>query len=143
MNFDGIPDLVVGNGAGSTTSVLLGNGDGTFQAKQDQAVVAGPAGVLFADVNGDGRQDVVTTAYFGSQITVLLGGNTSPATGTFGTATPFNTGVKPSSVAKGDFNGDGKLDLAVANYTDDNVTSWWRRQWLFLHQSDDLRGHWS
>ncbi|HEV8060079.1 MAG TPA: FG-GAP repeat protein, partial [Gemmataceae bacterium] len=37
VNLDGFPDLIVGNGAAGTISVLLGNGDGTFLAKQDQA----------------------------------------------------------------------------------------------------------
>src|SRR5262249_4517674 len=81
-----------------------------------------PSSVAIGDLNGDGRLDLVTANIGGDPlatptpagtISVLLGNGG----GTFSAATPYPTGsVLPSSVAIGDLNGDGRLDLAVANY---------------------------
>ena len=65
------------------------------------------------DFNGDGKQDLAVAGNGGSQsrVTIFLGNGA----GSFGTATNFNAGINPTSVAVGDFNGDGNGDLAVAN----------------------------
>src|SRR5262249_26446468 len=57
----------------SDASVLLGAGDGTFQAEQRLAVGANPYSVAVADVNGDGRLDLVTANYGSNDVSVLLG----------------------------------------------------------------------
>src|SRR5438128_10714113 len=72
-NGDGQPDLLVGT-IGKTVGVLLGNGNGTFAAKRDEAVGQGATGLALADINGDGQPDLVATSYFNNQVTVLLGG---------------------------------------------------------------------
>ena len=119
VNGDGKPDLVVAiycasisncNPVGpGAVSVLLGNGDGTFQA----AVPYGSGGngaqsVAVADVNGDGKPDVLA-ANFSGTVGVLLGNGN----GTFQTAVTYNSAGSASSVAVADVNGDGKPDLAV------------------------------
>jgi hypothetical protein len=112
VNDDGKPDLVLADFTSSSVSVLLGNGDGTFQT----AVLYGsggygPTSVAVADVNGDGKPDIVVTNYDGPTVGVLLGNGD----GTFEAAVAYGAGGSPNSVAVADVNGDGKLDLLVAN----------------------------
>ena len=125
VNGDGKPDLLVANQCADrgctngTVGVLLGNGDGTFQT----AVTYGSGGygalsVAVADVNGDGKPDVVvanvcSNAYCETNGTVgVLLGN---GDGTFQTAVTYGSGGYAHSVAVADVNGDGKPDLLVAN----------------------------
>jgi hypothetical protein len=117
VNADGTLDLVVANGNGGaagTVGVLLGNGNGTFKPVHlygsggNQA-----ASVAVADVNGDGKPDVIVTDTNNStNIGVLLGNGD----GTFRRVVTYSSGGgSPWSVAVADVNGDGKLDLLVAN----------------------------
>ena len=125
VNGDGKPDLLVTNACasadcsnGGSVSVMLGNGDGTFQA----AVPYGSGGedalsVAVADVNGDGKPDLLVanncaSNCLGGSISVLLGNGD----GTFQAAVPYGSGGEyASSIAVADVNGDGKPDLLVAN----------------------------
>ena len=80
-----------------------------------------PAGVAVGDFNGDGNQDLAV-ANAGwipnpSNVSILLGNGA----GNFSAPTNFGVGVDPTSVAVGDFNGDGNQDLAVANFNSNNV----------------------
>ena len=76
LNGDGRPDLTTANGGSnqgpSDVSVLLGNGDGTFQAQLRFAVGPGPKSVVAADVNGDGRLDIATANSQSNDVSVLL-----------------------------------------------------------------------
>ena len=119
VNGDGIPDLVVANKFGNSVSVLLGNGNGTFQAQQTFSTGANsdPVSVAVADVNGDGKPDLVVANSFNSTVGVLLGNGN----GTFAAQQTFATGASPYSVAVADVNGDGKPDLIVANVVGNTV----------------------
>ncbi len=121
FNADAKPDLAIVNGDGTVT-VLLGNGAGGFTAAPGSPFAAGPgpASVAVADFNGDGKPDLAIADYGGNNVTVLLG----DGTGRFAAApsSPFPAGSQPYSVAVGDFNSDGKPDLAIANYNSNNVT---------------------
>jgi len=116
FNGDGITDLAVANlGDGSTTAgnigILLGNGDGTFQAQVTYAAGFNPGYVVVADFNGDGKADLaVASDVSAGSLCVLLGNGD----GTFQAPLTY-TGFFPSSLAVGDFNGDGKADLAMSN----------------------------
>jgi uncharacterized protein (DUF2141 family) len=126
VNGDGKLDLIVANeeqnknNPEGSVSVLLGNGDGTFQAPVNYDSGGQSAfSVSLADVNGDGKLDLVvangcdkTNCSLGG-VGVLLG----KGDGTFKPPVTYSSGVPSvygSRVAVGDLNGDGKLDLAVA-----------------------------
>jgi hypothetical protein len=120
FNGDGIPDLAVANAASNNVSVLLGNGDGTFQAPRNFPAGSGPRSVAVGDFNGDGILDLAVVGYdqyyhhYDETVRVLLGNGD----GSFQAPRTFNAGSGPLSVAIGDFNGDGVQDLAVANWGD-------------------------
>jgi uncharacterized protein (TIGR03437 family) len=101
FNGDGRLDLALSAVAG--VSVLLGNGDGTFQAAVNVAPLSGPLAV--GDFNGDGRADIVIA---GSTVSVLLGNGD----GTFQPAIN-SRGVTAFNVVVADFNGDGLADIAL------------------------------
>ena len=120
LNGDGKPDLAVANSRANVVSVLLGDGAGGFGAKSDYFSGPSPLSLAIADLNGDGKPDlavvnagVVPFSNWGT-ISVFLGNGN----GTFGATGEYATGIGPHSVAIGDLNGDGKLDLAVANAGD-------------------------
>ncbi len=116
-------DLAILYAGSQSVGILRGNGNGTFQAEVDYSlgsqlnVNAGPnAGVTalaVGDLNGDGYPDLAVAATSGSNgvVTVLLGNRD----GTFGTAVNWIAGSEdlPSAAVIGDFNGDGKADVAV------------------------------
>jgi hypothetical protein len=128
FNDDGFADLAVANlgtqARSSTVSILLGNGDGTFQGAANVAVGIQPAALAVADVNSDGIADLVVAnagnldSGQGGNVSVLLG----KGDGTFQTAQSYAAAVSPKSVAVVDFNGDGNLDLAVANNGGNNLS---------------------
>jgi Bacterial Ig-like domain (group 3)/FG-GAP-like repeat len=121
FNGDGKLDLVAVNPCDceiSTVSVLLGNGDGTFQPQTTYSAGPGAFGVAVGDFNGDGIPDLVTANLEGNNVSVLLG----RGDGSFGAQVQFPAGVDPIYVTVGDFNGDGVLDLAVANNGDNTVS---------------------
>jgi hypothetical protein len=102
-------------------SVLLGNGNGTFQAKVDYPTGSDPRSVAVADVSGDGVPDVVTANIDGSTASVLLGNGNGNGNGTFQAKVDYPTGSAPISVAVADVNGDGRPDLLVANANSSTV----------------------
>src|SRR5260370_2965783 len=110
VNGDGVQDLVIANFGSNNVSVLLGNGDGTFQGARNFAAGASPNSVAVGDFNGDGVQDLaVANLTAANNVSVLLGNGD----GSFQAPQAFPTGgLGPRSVAVGDFNGDGVPDLA-------------------------------
>jgi hypothetical protein len=127
VNGDGKPDLVVANVNENTVSVLLnttapGVNIPSFAGRRTFVAGNGPAFVSAADINGDGRPDVVVSNVNDNTVSLLL--NTSaPGTSTpsFGIQT-FATGFSPLSVALADVNGDGKPDLVVTNELDNTAS---------------------
>jgi hypothetical protein len=103
FNGDNILDIVTANfGSGTTVSILLGNGNGTFDPAKTFSVAPGigPRSVAVGDFNGDNILDIVTANFNSNNVSILLG----TGTGIFGSATTFTVGSGPSSVAVGDFN---------------------------------------
>ncbi len=122
LNNDQFADVVVANGNANNISVLL-SGNGMFNMLPidvDTDTNASPGGVAIADVNGDGILDLITADFDNSVnandptaagVAVLLG----RAGGTFQAAQKFPAGGQPISVVVGDFNGDCRPDIVVAN----------------------------
>jgi hypothetical protein len=161
LNGDGKADLAVANAGflsdpGHTVSILLGNGDGTFQPQTTFQVGNQPFGITAADFNGDGHLDIATANYLDGTASVIFGNGDGSfqAPTTYATGHPyapydiaaivFGPGQKPGlavatlagvyiltnkgngtfhagqgydpgsgQVLIGDFNGDGKADLAL------------------------------
>lgn len=121
FNHDGIPDLAVANYASGTVSVLLGNASGGFTLEQTLQVGNGPCALATADFNGDGVPDLAVLNASDNTLVIFLGNPDQP--GTFVTMGSSTTvGWTPAALAVNDFNADGVLDIAVANYWDNTVT---------------------
>jgi FG-GAP-like repeat/Divergent InlB B-repeat domain/FG-GAP repeat len=114
FNGDGHLDLAVANEFTDNVSILLGNGDGTFNTAVNYAAGDYPSSVAAGDFNGDGHLDLAVANYVSYNVSILIGNGD----GTFNTAVNYAVGRYPYSVTAGDFNGDGHIDLAVANYRD-------------------------
>lgn len=121
LDGDGRPDLAVANYNDNSVSILLGNADGSFQAAVNYAVGLDPTSVAVGDFNGDGRLDLAVANQVGNNVSILLG-NARPNFGTFQTAVNYAVGVYPLSIAAGDFNSDGHLDLATANSGSNSIS---------------------
>ena len=93
-----------------TVSVLLGNGDGTFQTHVDYSVGDFPTGIVAGDFNDDGKTDLAITNEFDATVSILYGNGD----GTFQQQALVAVGLYPTSIAAGDFNGDGKTDLIAS-----------------------------
>ncbi len=117
FNRDGRLDLATANTFTDSedVSVLLGQGDGTFQAQQRFPVGRGPRALVVGDFDDDGRPDLATANGGSADVSVLLGQDDRQGAGLFQAQRRAPVGISPSAIVVGNFNGDGRLDLAVAN----------------------------
>ncbi|MGA3065609.1 MAG: FG-GAP-like repeat-containing protein [Tepidisphaeraceae bacterium] len=125
LSNNGIDDIVVANAGSDTVSVLMGNGDGTFQAPRQYSVgpydETGPVvnsllpryrrSIAIADLTGNGIPDIIVTNYDSGDVSVLLGNGD----GTFQPARTFNAVPDAFALAVGDLTNNGIQDLVVAS----------------------------
>lgn len=115
LNSDGILDLAVGAEPGEgqfVISILMGNGDGTFNPYVDYTVSGPPRQIVVGDFNADGKVDLAeATTQFPGEMSILLGNGD----GTFRPQTEYSTVGDTPCLAAADFNLDGALDLATVN----------------------------
>jgi hypothetical protein len=113
LNGDGKQDLVVV--ARNGVIVRFGNGDGTFQSANTYQTLLDSTDAAVGDFNGDGKPDLIVSASTSNGLgglSLLL----NKGDGTFAAAVHFGTNLSPLSVAVGDFNRDGKLDIATGDF---------------------------
>ena len=97
---------------------------GSFAAKVDFATVSAPSSVAIGDLDGDGKPDLAIPNNYNSSVSVYRNTSSSGSivAGSFVAKAEFAIGFRPQSVTIGDLDGDGKADLAVANYGDNSVS---------------------
>ena len=112
FNGDGKGDLAVLNNQDSTVTIMFGGANGKLTTGNTYSTGLGsfPTGIAVADVNGDGIPDLVVSGFNG--IATLLG----VGDGTFRTGLFSTLYTAQSFLATGDFNKDGKMDVAVTDY---------------------------
>ena len=122
FNGDGKLDLAVANSGSNNVTILLGNGDGTFTQAAGSPIQAGtqPFAIAVGDFTGSGKLGLAVANYGSNTVTLLLGNGDGTFTQPVGS--PITVGKGPISLAVGDFNGSGRLGLAVANIMDGTVS---------------------
>ncbi|AWV99403.1 FG-GAP-like repeat-containing protein [Arcticibacterium luteifluviistationis] len=130
LDGDGKPDLAIANTSSNSVSILRntsssGNiNSGSFAAKQDITTGSAPVSVAIGDLDGDGKLDLVVANSSSNSVSVLRNSSSSGSinSGSFAAKQHFITGTSPTSIAIGDLDGDGKPDLAIANYGSRSVS---------------------
>jgi hypothetical protein len=120
LNGDGMMDLATANWDTDSShndiasaSVFLNRGDGSFRAQRVYGTEGEPQSVAIGDLNGDAKPDLATPS--GREVGNIVSVLANRGNGSFQAKLDYRTGGGPASVATGDLNGDGKVDLASAN----------------------------
>jgi len=120
LDSDGNLDLAVANRSGGDVVILMGDGTGVFSTAANFGTFDMPNSIAIGDLDKDTNPDlVVTNSNWGIDIVSVRMGN---GAGGFGGGGDYVAGTGPYSVALGYLDGDGNLDLAVANMYDNNVS---------------------
>ena len=128
LDGDGRPDLAVANLTSNTVSLLRDAGGSelaapTYAAKVDFPTGAGPNSVAIGDLDGDGRPDVAVANRDETTVSLLFNTTATGATvPSCAAKVDVSTGAGPNFVAIGDLDGDGRADLATANFGSDTVS---------------------
>jgi hypothetical protein len=122
LDGDAKPDLVVTNFGSNTVSIFQntssGVGNVSYGPKVDFGTATGPSGVSLADLDQDGKLDIVVVNQTSNSVSVLR--NTGSFT--FAAKVDFATGNNPHTLSIADIDGDGRLDVAVPNFTSATVS---------------------
>jgi hypothetical protein len=125
MDMDGKPDVLVAAGNSGTISlyrnITTSVNDIQFAAKVDISNFNHGDAIAVADFDGDGKPDIASANFSGGNISIYQNFST-PGTLGFASGVNYNAGSSPNDIATGDFNGDGKPDIAVINYSSATVS---------------------
>lgn len=117
LNNDSFLDLVLASFNGSTTSIFLGNGNGSFGESIDLSNCpnAGTNGIAIGDINKDNLLDILVVNREASNVGIFLGQNNK---GNYSKQITFSTGTgsTPTELALGDLNNDTFLDLVISDH---------------------------
>ena len=126
MNRDGKPDLVVSSESTKNISVLLGRGDGQFRIAGGNPirVAESPTEMVIGDMNSDSKPDLAFVSHDSYGVTLLFGDGKGGLALAPTSPIVMKDGHSPHThgLGIGDFNSDGKLDLATVNNADDDVS---------------------
>jgi hypothetical protein len=141
MNGDNKPDLVTPNLSDTDISILKNNGDGTFTTHTNFATSGfsgeTPNDVQLADLNGDGKLDVVVTNNLGYDVETFL----NSGTGGLVSHATYTMGVNPVFSTVADFNGDGKPDIATTVSDDHVLAIMFNKPQTILYASSGTGGY--
>ena len=117
LNGDGLPDIVVNQLFDTNIAVLLHTKQGGLAPPVFYPVNSNPSAIVIADFNGDGKMDLAVSnagvdADPGHTVSVVLGNGD----GTFQPKADFQVDFQPFDLTAADFNNDGNMDLATANF---------------------------
>jgi lysophospholipase L1-like esterase len=135
INRDGKPDIITANGNTNDVSVLINKTDNNsltpvFEPAYNFNTGNRPVGVAIADLNNDSLPDIVTSNYYGENVSVLLNktpaGNDIPV---FSEKTDLAVGTAPIELSLPDINGDGKADIVTANINTNTIS-------IFINKTD-------
>ncbi len=135
FNRDGKADLIWMYGSEATMSVVLGNGDGTFQPPKSYSLAFALANPLMVtgDFNDDGRLDFAALDWYSNEIAIFFGNGD----GTFQPKPTYFTQDVAASIVAADFNGDGRTDLAITHNYDDGLTDYSSNEVFVLLSNGD------
>ena len=123
LNADGAPDIAAstsvvednGSNRAGFAAVFLQNAStrGTFAGSTNFTAATSPAGIAVGDIAGTGGRDLVVANFNSGSVSVFL--QTAPGSGQYQSGVSYSTGGNPNEVTLGDVNGDGKLDIVIAD----------------------------
>ena len=119
FNHDNRPDLaVLNNNPPFGISILLGNGDGSFQKAALYGAGSNSRVGVVVDFDSDANLDLAVANWLNNNVSILLGNGD----GTFQPHVDFQVGANPNAAAGADLDGDGKFDLVTANQSSNNIS---------------------
>lgn len=118
LDGDNDNDVATANYFSGNVSIMLNNGDGTFQPAVTYGAGSRPTSVFLADLDGDNDNDLAVANEWSDNVSILL----NDGDGAFAPAVNYATADRPLSIFAADLDGDNDNDLVVGNHDSDDVS---------------------